>query len=100
MVTGADSSKQALDPNREAGSQRGYTKLRGEVAMTLEQEGAVRALIEGLAFHDSFSPRSDDAQIYVSETGDHLYEFASLHSNECLRLGHLRAIASIFTQES
>lgn len=64
--------------------------------MTPEQKEAVLALREGLNFHDYYGPRSDDAQIYVSETGSTIYEFASLESKRVLRLGHLRDLLTFF----
>lgn len=64
--------------------------------MTPEQEEAILALREGLAFHDYYGAVSDDAQIYVSPSGDVLYEFSSNESDRVLRLGHLRDLLTLF----
>lgn len=64
--------------------------------MTPKQKEAVLALREGIAFHDYYGPRSDDAVIYVSDTGNTLYELASLESDRVFRLGHLRNLLTFF----
>lgn len=66
--------------------------------MTEEQQRAVQMLIDGLAHFDGYGPApSDDTEVYAF-TSNTLYEFAN--DEDCLRVGHLRQLASIFTQES
>ena len=68
-----------------------------KIELNDEQVRALTVLKKGLHFHDHFGPAADDKQIYVTK-GDTLYEFASLTDDLVLRLGHLRAIASILGQ--
>lgn len=65
--------------------------------MTEEQQRAVRMLLEGLAFFDDYEPvPSDDCAVMADNDGC-FHEFAGDEGR--LQVGHLRDIASIFTQE-
>lgn len=66
--------------------------------MTEEQQKAVRMLVEGLAFFDEYEPVPPDDCPVLADNNDSMHEFANDEGR--LQVGHLRAIASLFTQEN
>lgn len=67
--------------------------------MTEEQQKALQMLVEGLAHFDSYRPVPSDDCPVLADDHQSLYEFAGA-AEGCLRVGHLRAIASLVTEES
>lgn len=66
--------------------------------MNEEQEKAVRMLREGLAFFDEYEPVPSDDCAVLADANNCMHEFTGDKGR--LQVGHLRAIASLFTQEN